>query len=64
MSLTFVLPCSSKKLLRVKDSHCLLLTSMLPDGKYKYLNYNFKNLNMYWDTNNKTEYFIFIVTIL
>ncbi len=29
-----------------------------PDRRYKYLYYNLKNLNMYVDTNNKTEYFI------
>ena len=31
---------------------------------YKYLYYNLKNLNEYVDTNNKTEYFIYIVTVL
>jgi len=42
--------------------HIINHTSMSPDRKYKFR--ILKNLNMYVDLNNKTEYFIYIVTIL
>ncbi len=38
--------------------------TLLTFNEEKYLYYNLKNLNEYVDTNNKTEYFIYIVTVL